>query len=274
VQSFCATGKRRTKTASTRRTCREARREMPFAPTDLLPHQRLAGFSALATTSSGFAASLGRVDQSVTREEALRHAAEIAAVTDLPVSADLENGFGDDPADVAETIRGALEAGLAGGSVEDYSEAQGAVYDLGHAVARIAAAAEVAHAGDAHLVLTARAENYLYGRPDLDDTLARLTAFRDAGADVVYAPGMTSAEEIRTVVEAVGIPVNVLVRGGVPSTAELARLGVARISVGGHFAFTAMAALIEAADEFRGPGTYSFVERSAQGAQAVRRAFS
>jgi 2-methylisocitrate lyase-like PEP mutase family enzyme len=150
------------------------------------------GFQALATTSSGFAATLGRLDGSVTREEAIGHAAGIAQATDLPVSADLENGFADEPAGVAQTVRLALEAGLAGCSVEDFTGRQDdPIYDAGLAAARVEAAAAAAHGGPVHLVLTARAENYLHGRPDLADTIARLQAYQEAGADVLYAPGLT-----------------------------------------------------------------------------------
>jgi len=149
------------------------------------------GFEALATTSSGFAATLGRLDGSVTRDEALGHAAAIVAATDLPVSADLEHGFADDPEAVAETVRRAIQIGLAGCSIEDSTgdEDGPPIYDPGLAVARIEAAAEVAHAGPVHLVLTARAENYLHGRPDLRDTIRRLQAYQEAGADVLFAPG-------------------------------------------------------------------------------------
>ncbi len=147
------------------------------------------GFEALATTSAGFAGTLGRLDGGVTRDEALAHGAALAAATDVPVSADLENGFADDPDGVAETLRGAVAAGLAGCSIEDYSgKATDQIYDIGLATERVAAAAEVAHAGPARLVLTARAENHIRGHPDLADTIARLQSFQAAGADCVYAP--------------------------------------------------------------------------------------
>jgi 2-methylisocitrate lyase-like PEP mutase family enzyme len=200
------------------------------------------GFEALATTSSGYAATLGRLDGSVNREEALAHAAEIVAVADLPVSADLENGFAEDPAGVAETFRLACDAGLAGASIEDYSgEPDAPIYDIGLAAERVAAAAEAAHGGRARLVLTARAENYLHGAPDLADTITRLQAYQEAGADVLYAPGLSSLEEIRELVASVGRPVNVLARPGVPAVSELAAVGVRRISIGGGFAFAALA---------------------------------
>jgi 2-methylisocitrate lyase-like PEP mutase family enzyme len=232
------------------------------------------GFEALATTSSGFAATLGRLDGSVTAEEALGHAAAIVSATELPVSADLENGFADSPEGVAETARGAVAAGLAGFSIEDYSANDAdAIYALDRAAERVRAAADVAHAGPAHLVLTARAENHLHGRDDLNDTIARLQAYQEAGADVLYAPGPTSAEQIRAIVASVDRPVNVLARPGSPTVAELAQLGVSRISVGGSFAFAAIDALVRAGRELREGGTYGYAERSGAGARAAREAF-
>jgi 2-methylisocitrate lyase-like PEP mutase family enzyme len=232
------------------------------------------GFQALATTSSGFAGTLGRLDGSVTREEALAHAGSIADATDLPVSADLENGFADDPDGVADTIRLALEAGLAGCSVEDYTGVDDApIYPIDRAAERIAAAAAVAHAGPVHLVLTARAENHLRGRPDLADTIARLQAYQQAGADVLYAPALRELEEIRQLVAAVDRPVNVLAVPGAPTVPELAAVGVARISVGGAFAGVAFGALVEAANELRERGTYDFWEQTSRGAKAARAAF-
>lgn len=232
------------------------------------------GFQALATTSSGAAATVGLLDGSVTRDEALAGAAAIVAATDLPVSADLENGFADDPGGVAETIELAIEAGLAGCSVEDFSgDEQAPIYDRELAAERVAAAARAAHRGPIHLVLTARAENFLHGRPDLDDTIARLQAYERAGADVLYAPGLSSADDIRTVVESVGLPVNVLARPGAPTVGELAELGVARISVGGAFAFAALGALVEAAEELSEQGTYGYATRTAKGLHAARSAF-
>jgi 2-methylisocitrate lyase-like PEP mutase family enzyme len=233
------------------------------------------GFEALATTSSGFAASLGRLDGSVTRDQAIAHAAAITAASGLPVNADLENGFADDPADVAETVGLALAAGVAGCSIEDYSGDDDApIYELDHAAERVAAAARAAHPdGAPRLVLTARAENYVRGCPDLKDTIARLQAYERAGADVLYAPGLTELEDIRKVVESVELPVNVLVRPGAPSVSELAALGVKRISVGGAFAFAAFGALVAAAEELRDEGTYGFSERAKLGAAATRAAF-
>jgi 2-methylisocitrate lyase-like PEP mutase family enzyme len=232
-------------------------------------------FEALATTSGGHAATLGRLDGSVTREEAIDHAATIVAATDLPVSADLENGFAHDPAGVAETVRAAIAAGLAGCSVEDYSGSEEEpIYELGLAAERVAAAAEVAHGGPVQLVLTARAENFLRDRRDLADTIARLQAYQAAGADVLYAPGITRAEDIRRVVAEVDRPVNVLARHGVPPVVELATLGVSRVSVGGAFAFAALGQLVLAARELREQGTYGFTEQAAIGMNVARSALT
>ena len=232
------------------------------------------GFAALATTSSGFAATLGRLDGSVTRDEALGHAAAISAAATVPVSADLENGFADSPEDVAETVRLATATGLAGCSIEDSTGRDGEpIYDRALAVNRVAAAAEAAHAGPGQLVLTARAENYLYGRPDLADTIARLQAYAEAGADVLYAPGLTSLPEIREVVGSVDRPVNVLALASGPTVAELAEAGVSRVSVGGAFAYAALSALVEAATELRDQGTYGYLARISQGRTAVQAAF-
>jgi 2-methylisocitrate lyase-like PEP mutase family enzyme len=233
------------------------------------------GFDALATTSSGYAATLGRLDGAVARDEALAHAAAIAEATSLPVSADLENAFADDPAGVAQTVGLALAVGLAGCSVEDFTgDSAAPIYGLELARERVAAAAAAAHAGPVHLVLTARAENHLHGRPDLADTIRRLQAYQEAGADVLYAPGLSSADDIRKVVSAVDRPVNVLARPGAPSVAELAALGVRRVSVGGAFAFAALAALVQAASELRDQGTYAYAERAAAGLRAAREAFA
>jgi 2-methylisocitrate lyase-like PEP mutase family enzyme len=232
------------------------------------------GFEALATTSSGYAATLGRLDGSVTRDEALAHAASIVAATELPVSADLENAYADEPAGVAETVRLAIGAGLAGCSVEDYTGRPDApIYDAGLAAERVAAAAEAAHGGPVHLVLTARAENHLRGRPDLPDTIARLQAFQEAGADVLYAPGITDLDDIRRLVASVDRPVNVLAMRDAPPVSELAAAGVSRVSVGGAFAFTALGGLVEAARELLDQGTYGFWERAGLGARSARPAF-
>lgn len=232
------------------------------------------GFAALATTSSGFAATLGRLDGSVTREQALGHAAAIVAATELPVSADLEDCFADDLEGVVQTATGAVAAGLAGFSIEDYSgDASDPIYEAERAAERVRAVVEAAHGGAAPLVVTARAENYLHGRPDLSDTISRLQAYQEAGADVLYAPGPTDAQEIRAIVSSVDRPVNVLARRGVPSVAELAALGVSRISVGGAFAFVAIDAVTAAARELREQGTYGFTARSAEGVRAALDAF-
>jgi 2-methylisocitrate lyase-like PEP mutase family enzyme len=231
------------------------------------------GFEALATTSSGSAMTLGKLDGGVTREEAIVAAGAIVAATELPVSADLENGFADDPAGVAETLRMAIDAGLAGASIEDYSgDEEDPIYDLGLARERVAAAAEAAH-GAQRLVLTARAENHLHGVDDLADTIARLQAYQEAGADVLYAPGVGGAEEIRQILAAVDLPLNVLARPGVPPVPELAALGVSRVSVGGAFAFAALGATVEAARELREQGTYGYIERAGAGLAAARAAF-
>ena len=233
------------------------------------------GFEALATTSSGFAATLGRPDGAVSRDQAIAHGGLIAAATPLPVSADLENGFADDPQDVAETVRLAIEAGLAGCSVEDYTgNGEDPIYEVSFAVDRVAAAAGAAHSGPQQLVLTARAENYLHGRDDLSDTIDRLQRYAGAGADVLYAPGLSRADDIRAVVEAVDRPVNVLAFAGAPPVARLAELGVARISVGGAFAYVALGALAEAAHELRTAGTYGYLRGAAVGRQAASTAFS
>jgi len=233
------------------------------------------GFQALATTSSGSAATLGRLDGSLTRDEALAHAAAIVGATDLPVSADLENCFGADAAGVGETVSLAVSIGLAGCSVEDSTgRADEPIFELAEAAERVVAAAEAAHTGPVHLVLTARAENYLHGQADLWDTIARLQAYEAAGADVLYAPGLRDLAEIRTVVESVGLPVNVLALSGAPNVAALASAGVRRISVGGAFAWVALGALVEAARELMEQGTYGYFDRVAVGSSTARAAFA
>ncbi len=232
------------------------------------------GFDALATTSSGHAATLGRLDGSVTREEALEHAGSLAGATGLPVSADLEDGFGEDPETVAETVRRAADAGLAGCSVEDFGRERDDLYELEHARERVAAAAEAARAERGRIVLTARAENFVCGRPDLGDTIARLQAYQEAGADVLYAPGLSSAQDIGTVVRELERPVNVLVVAGVPPVAELAELGVSRVSIGVGFAFSSLNTLVDAATELREHGTYGFLPIARTGSSASKAAFS
>jgi 2-methylisocitrate lyase-like PEP mutase family enzyme len=214
------------------------------------------------------------MDGSVELSEAITHAETIVAATDLPVSADLENGFADEPAEVARTIAYAIDAGLAGCSVEDFTRHRDdPVYEIGLAAERVSAAAEEAHQGPVHLVLTARAENYLYGRRDLADTVSRLQRFQEAGADVLYAPGMTDLGEIRSLVESVDRPVNVLAVPAGPPVAELAEVGVRRVSVGGAFAFVALGAVVEAARELQEQGTYGYSRLAKIGRDAAFPAF-
>ena len=233
------------------------------------------GFKAIATTSGGFAASLGRLDGTALDDEALANAAAIIKVLgEVPVSADLENGFGDEPSVIRRTLLNALSVGLSGCSIEDYSgRADDPIYDLKLAVERIEVAASMAHRGPVRMVLTARAENHLHGRDDLGDTIARLQAYQEAGADVLYAPGLTKLEDIRSVVTSVDRPVNVLALPNGPTVAELAEAGVRRISVGGAFAFAAYGALVEAARELLDKGTYGFWDRAKVGRAAVQDAF-
>lgn len=224
------------------------------------------GFEALATTSMGYAFSVGKTDGSLGREETLDSAAEIVAATDLPVSADLENGFGDAPETAAETIRLAAAAGLVGGSIEDATgRPDQPIYELGHAVQRVRASVEAARALPFTFTLTARAENYLHGRPDIRDTIARLQAFQEAGADVLYAPGLTTKDDIASVVRSVDRPVNVLMglSGVRLSAAELSALGVKRISVGSSLARAALGAFLRAAKEMRDKGTFTFTAEAA-----------
>lgn len=223
------------------------------------------GFEALATTSAGCAFSLGLPDGKVTRLTAMAHIAAIARATDLPVSADLENGFDDRPEQVAETIRMAAAAGAVGGSIEDATgKADQPIYPLGVAVERVAAAVRAARALPFPFTLTARAENFLYGRADLEDTVLRLRAYEAAGADVLYAPGLTTAEQIATVVGAVKHPVNVLMmaKGPAGSLAELTKLGVRRASVGSALSRAALGAFLRAAQELRNEGTCHFLDEA------------
>jgi 2-methylisocitrate lyase-like PEP mutase family enzyme len=213
------------------------------------------GFAAIATTSGGFAASLGLADGGVSREEALAHTAALAAATPLPVNADLEDCFADEPAGVAATITAAAEAGAAGASVEDYARS-GTIHPIGPAAARVAAASEAARATG--LVLTARAENLIRGVHDLADTIARLQAYQEAGADVLYAPGLLSIDDVRSVVTSVDRPVNVLLLPGGPDVAELAAAGAARLSVGATLTWVAWGAVAAAATELRDGGTQSY----------------
>jgi 2-methylisocitrate lyase-like PEP mutase family enzyme len=233
------------------------------------------GFEALATTSGGFAASKGQLDGAMGRSEVLAHVAELAGATALPLSADLENCFADDPVGVARTISEAIDAGVAGCSVEDFSgDEDDPIYEIGLAAARVQAAAEAAHDGPVRVVLTARAENYIHGRPDLADTIARLQAYQAAGADVLFAPRLDDPDELRQLMAAVDLPVSVLAAPGAPDVGELAALGVSRISVGGAFAVAAYGALVNAATELREQGTYGYWELTKTGGRAVRSAFT
>jgi 2-methylisocitrate lyase-like PEP mutase family enzyme len=219
------------------------------------------GFEALATTSAGAAFAMGLLDGALGRDAILANAGAIAAATGLPVNADLENCFADAPEAAAETIRLAAAAGLAGGSIED-ADASLAIYPFDQAVERVAAAVEAARAAPAGFVLTARAENFLRGRPDLDDTIRRLQAFEKAGADVLYAPGLPDFDAIRTVCAAVSKPVNVLANTRIPglSVAVLAELGATRISLGGTLSRVILGSLVRAATELRDQGTFGFAQ--------------
>jgi 2-methylisocitrate lyase-like PEP mutase family enzyme len=224
------------------------------------------GFEALATTSAGYAFSAGVQDNRVGRDRMLAHVAEIVAATDLPVSADLENGFGDDPETVAETIRLAAATGLAGGSIEDAIDRPGEkCYDVGLATERIRAAVEAKNALAFPFTLTARAENYLVGIPDLKDTIRRLQAYQEAGADVLYAPCITTREEIAAIVTSVDRPVNFLM-GTQPqrfTLDELGELGVRRVSVGSALALAALGAFLRAAREMAATGTFTYTQEAA-----------
>lgn len=223
------------------------------------------GFEALATTSAGYAFSAGQRDNTVDRDKMMKHVAAIVSATELPVSADLENGFGDDPKTVAETIRLAAAAGLVGGSIEDStSRPDDPIYEHELAVERIRAASEVAHALPFPFLVTARAENYLVGRPDLRETIKRLQAYQEAGADVLYAPGLASKRDIATVVSAVDRPVNVVMglQGVQLSLWALSEIGVRRVSVGSALSRAAMGAFLRAAREMQEHGTFTFAEQA------------
>ena len=220
------------------------------------------GFEALATTSSGYAYSTGRMDYGITRDEAIAHAKILVDATDIPVSADLENGFGDDPDTVAETVRLAAGVGLAGCSIEDSTQRDtDPIYSMAAAVDRVRAAVAAARAIGRPFTLTARAENYLHGRRDLKDTIARLQAYQDAGADVLYAPGLTSIDDVRTLIAAVDRPVNVLagMQGTTFNLEQLTEAGTKRISVGGALSRVALAAVVRAGREMKERGTFTFV---------------
>jgi 2-methylisocitrate lyase-like PEP mutase family enzyme len=219
-----------------------------------------AGFEALATTSAGFAWSLGRLDQSVSRNELVAHVATLAEATDLPLNVDSERCYPDDPGGVAQTVELLAEAGAAGFSIEDYNPDTGSIDDVTVAAERVAEAAEASRRQDEPLVLTGRAENHIRGVDDLDDTIGRLIAYRDAGADVVYAPGLTDLDQIATVVDAVRIPLNVLALPSGPRLSELASAGVRRISTGSLLAGAAYGALLEGARELREEGTSRYAD--------------
>lgn len=230
------------------------------------------GFGALTTTSAGLAYALGRQDMSVSREEALRNAADIIAAVDLPVAADLENGYGDAPEEAALTITRAAEVGLVGGSIEDATgRSADPIYDFGHAVERVAAAVEAARTLPFPFTFVARAENFLHGRPDLDDTIRRLQAFEKAGADVLFAPGLPSLEAIRTVCASVSKPVNVVLGAkNTPYTLnQLAEAGVRRVSTGSSFARAALTGLRDAALELLGPGTMGYLDNAITSAEVA-----
>jgi 2-methylisocitrate lyase-like PEP mutase family enzyme len=223
------------------------------------------GFEALATTSAGYAFSVGKLDNTVDRLPSMEHVATLASVSDLPISADLGNGFGDDPETVAESIRLTGEAGAVGGSIEDATgRADQRFYDPAHAVDRIKAAVEAARALPFSFTLTARAENYLYGKPDLKDTIKRLQLYQAAGADVLYAPGIVSRDDISAVVGSVGRPVNVLM--GLPGTTfsldDLSAIGVRRVSIGSGLCRAALGAFLRGAREMREKGTFTFAEEA------------
>ncbi len=233
------------------------------------------GFTAIATTSSGFAGTLGRLDGALTRDQVLEHAAMIAAAVTIPVSADLENCFADDPTGVADTVRLATATGIAGCSVEDYrGPGDDPIYDRSLAADRVLAAAEAAHSGPNPLVLTGRAENYLRGIRDLTDTIERLQSYQEAGADVLFAPGITSLDDLRTLVAALDRPVNVLPFPGTPPVMELAAIGVKRISIGSGFYGAAIAAFVDAAIDFRDHGTYDYWSTAPGGLATAHAAFA
>jgi 2-methylisocitrate lyase-like PEP mutase family enzyme len=221
------------------------------------------GFEALATSSAGFAFSQGKRDYRVGREAVLAHIAQVTSAVDLPVNGDLENGFGDAPETAAETIRLAAAAGLVGGSIEDATGRDNdPIYPIEFAAERVRAAAEAAHALGFPFLLTARAENYLHGRKDLGDTIRRLQAYQEAGADVLYAPGLSELDDIEAVIRSVDRPVNVLALPHL-ERASLEKLGVRRISVGSALARTAYAALLRAGEEMRAKGTFRFADGAA-----------
>jgi 2-methylisocitrate lyase-like PEP mutase family enzyme len=230
------------------------------------------GFEALATTSAGFAWSIGKLDQSVTRDELVAHVTALAAATPLPLNVDSERCYPDDPGGVKATVALLSEAGAAGFSIEDYDPSRDRIDDIEVAAERVAQAAEAARSVSEPMVLTGRAENHIRGVDDVDDTLARLIAYRDAGADVLYAPGLTDLDQIAAVVETVAAPVNVLALPNAPTIPQLASVGVRRVSTGSLLASAAYAALLAGADELLGDGTSRYAG-SGVSRDALRAAF-
>ncbi|WP_370327881.1 isocitrate lyase/phosphoenolpyruvate mutase family protein [Euzebya sp.] len=249
--------------AAARRAFADLHRDGTFTipnPWDLGSARLLAhlGFAALASTSSGFAASLGARDQQVTADELVDHAAALCAAVEVPVHVDAEDGHGATAADVTATVERLVAVGVAGVSIEDHDPSAGVIRDVDDAVDRVAAAAAVC--APAGVVLTARAENHLYDAGDLDDTISRLRRYAEAGADVLYAPGLADLDDIARVVTAVDRPVNVLALRHGPSAPDLAGVGVRRISTGGSLAWAAYGAVVAAVEELRGPGTSTYLD--------------
>ncbi len=232
-----------------------------------------AGFEALATTSAGFAWSIGKLDQAVTRDELVAHVANLAAATTVPINVDSERCYPDDPGGVAETVALLASAGAAGFSIEDYNPATGAIDPVEVAAESVATAVAANRGLNEPMVVTGRAENHIRGVDDLDDTIARLIAYRDAGADAVYAPGLTDLDQIAAAVAAVGIPVNVLALPGGPTVGQLASVGVRRVSVGSLLASAAYGALVAGASELLTDGTSTYA-RAGIARETLTAAFS
>jgi 2-methylisocitrate lyase-like PEP mutase family enzyme len=233
------------------------------------------GFDAIATTSAGHAGTFGRLDGAVTLEEVIAHAADLAGATDLPVNVDFENGFADEPEQVAANVARLAATGIAGCSIEDFARRDDdPIYDVKFAAERVAAAVDAARRTDARVVVTARAENFLHGRYDLVDTIERLQAYQEAGADVLYAPAVMTLDDVRALIAAVDRPVNVLALPGAPSVAELGTVGVRRISVGSGFHRVALGAVVAAARELRDDGTYGWWTVAGQAGDLPASAFS
>jgi 2-methylisocitrate lyase-like PEP mutase family enzyme len=232
------------------------------------------GCAAIATTSGGFAVTRGRLDGAMTRDEVLAHCGDLARAVDIPVSADLEDCFAAEPDGVAATISHAIAVGLAGGSVEDFTrDRDEPIYELSQATDRVRAAAETAHNGPAPFVLTARAENYLHGRKDLADTIARLQAYQEAGADVLFAPRVVDPADLRQLLDAVDVPVSVLITPDAPAIGELAELGVSRISVGGAIAAAAYGFAVDAVKELQQTGTANYWDCAGAAREAMAASF-